>query len=265
MGLFGSILKVGGSLAGSLLGGSSSKKAAKKAAEAQAAALNNASALLRDQFGLTSGLLTPSITAGNKAIGGISDLLGLGSSTTQSQAIDNLKGSPLYQALFGNGLEALNANASATGGLRGGNLQDATMDFGRDTLAQVIQQQLSNLGGLAQLGQRSALGLGELGSSNASALANLAAGVGNVKAGAALANGAANNSLFSSLGEIGGQLGGLFDSGGLLASILKRDNVSDSRSNGGITGTLPSFLGSSTNPYNLGTIDTSPLIQRIGF
>lgn len=265
MGLFGSILKVGGSLAGSLLGGSSSKKATAKAAQANAEALSNASNLLRDQFGVTSALLNPSIAAGNKAVGGISDLLGLGSSTTQSQAIDSLKGSPLYQALFGNGLEALNANASATGGLRGGNLQDATMDFGRDTLAQIIQQQLSNLGGLASLGQRSALGLGELGSNNASALANLATGAGNVKAGAALATGAANNSLFSSLGDIAGQLGNLFDGGSLLSSILGRDNVNDSRSNGGITGTLPSFLGSSTSPYNLGTIDTSPLIQKIGF
>ena len=106
MGILGSIFKAV-PVVGDILSANSSKKAAKKAAAAQTEALNKAITALNQQFGISATNLQPSINAGNNAIGGISDLLGLGSSKTQSQAIDNLKGSPLYQALFGNGLEAL--------------------------------------------------------------------------------------------------------------------------------------------------------------
>jgi hypothetical protein len=43
-------------------------------------------------------------------------------------------------------------NASATGGLRGGNTERSLADFGADTLAATIQQQLASLGGLAGMG-----------------------------------------------------------------------------------------------------------------
>lgn len=70
----------------------------------------------------------------------------------QSAAIAALKESPLYQSLYSTGEEALLANASATGGLRGGNTETGLANFGRDTLASVIQQQLSNYSGAINSG-----------------------------------------------------------------------------------------------------------------
>jgi hypothetical protein len=43
-------------------------------------------------------------------------------------------------------------DASATGGVRGGNTQRSLADFGADTLMKTILQQLSSLGGLAGMG-----------------------------------------------------------------------------------------------------------------
>lgn len=82
----------------------------------------------------------------------------------QQGAIDALKASPLYQSLYRNGEEAVLANASATGGLRGGNTTTSLANFGADTLSSVIQQQLANYG--------SAIGAG-LGANNSTTNANL--------------------------------------------------------------------------------------------
>jgi hypothetical protein len=71
----------------------------------------------------------------------------------QGAAITALQASPYYQSLYKNGLEANLQNASATGGIRGGNEVRSLADFGADTLNQTIQQQLSALAGLAGMGQ----------------------------------------------------------------------------------------------------------------
>lgn len=77
-----------------------------------------------------------------------------------SSAIDALKNSPLYQSLYHNGEQAILANASATGGLRGGNAETSLYNLGNNTLAQVYQQQLANLGSLSSLGENAAAGVG---------------------------------------------------------------------------------------------------------
>ncbi len=107
----------------------------------------------------------------------------------QQAAIDALKGSPLYTSLYRNGEEALLSNASATGGLRGGNTQGALYNLGADTLAGVIQQQLSNLGGIANMGMGSAGQLGSFGANAANQIGNSLTQQGQARAGSALARG----------------------------------------------------------------------------
>lgn len=141
----------------------------------------------------------------------------------QQSAIDQLKASPLFQSLFRTGQEAIDQNASATGGLRGGNVQSSLANFGSDTLAKVIQQQLSNLGGLSGQGLSAAGTSGQLGASAAGSVANLFGAQGQAQAGGILNASAAKagglGSLINGIGDVGKTL--TSGQGGILGSIGK--------------------------------------------
>ncbi len=91
--------------------------------------------------------LTPFTSGGTAATDGVAG---------QQAAIERLQGSPMLQSIYRQGEEALLQNASKLGGLRGGNIQRSLADFGADTLAKVIQQQIGNLSGIAQGGLNAA-------------------------------------------------------------------------------------------------------------
>jgi hypothetical protein len=235
-----------GSIVGGLLGGKGAKKAAKAAARAQQQSAQMAIDQQNRLFDITRADNLPFIQAGQKAVGAEGDLLGLNGGDVQSTAIQGLKDSPLFRSLYDTGEEALLANASATGGLRGGNTQRGLADFGSDTLARVIQQQLSNLGGLRGSGQATGTALGGLSGNNAAQISALLNQQGSAKAGGILANAAINanntNNVFSSLGSFLGQGGGLssiFKPGG---SIPSSASISNSV-NGFVGGYNPSFPG----------------------
>jgi hypothetical protein len=135
-----------------LIGGGASKKAAKSAARDQNAALDKAIAEQRRQFDITQANFAPYRDTGGKGLAGLGDLVGVNGAPQQQAAIDALKNSPFFQSLFRTGEETVLQNASATGGLRGGNTERSLADFGADTLAATIQQQLASLGGLAGMG-----------------------------------------------------------------------------------------------------------------
>lgn len=190
------------SFVGGLLGSGSQKKAARRAADAQVAALQQAIDENRRQFDVTQTNLQPWLTAGQEALGGQMDLLGLGEGGAAGQAasIEDLRGSPLYQSLYDNGEEAVLANASATGGLRGGNTQRGLANFGRDTLAQVIENMFAKLGGISGAGNETATNLGGLGAQNADAIGQAFVGQGNARASRYLAQGQINNNMWNSAG-----------------------------------------------------------------
>lgn len=124
----------------------------------------------------------------------------------QAAAIARLKESPLFQSLFDTGLEATTQNAAATGGLRGGNAQRSFADFGRDTLTQVILQQLGSLGQIAGQGQATGSFLGQLGANAASNLSNLFGQQGQARAGGILGAQAGRNQMISGFANIGDSL-----------------------------------------------------------
>lgn len=135
-----------------------------------------------------------------------------GGAQGQQQAINQFEQSPMFQALARQGEDAILQNASATGGLRGGNVQGALAQFRPALLNQQIQQQFQNLGGITTLGQRSAAGVGAGGQEAANQIGNALTQAGQAQAGGALAQGAAFN---NALGQISGfaAFGG-FGSGG---------------------------------------------------
>ncbi len=159
MGIFSSIA--------SFFGASKKKKAAGQAAAAQQAAAQQAIDAVTAQQAATQASLAPWTEAGRKALSGQSDLLGLNGGSMQADAIAALKDSPLFQSLFRTGQETILQNGSATGGLRGGDIQSSLANFGSDTLARVIQNQLANLGGISEGGNATATNIGQLGAGTA--------------------------------------------------------------------------------------------------
>lgn len=193
-------------IGGSAIAAGSAKSAANNAAASQERMNAQALALQKEQYDQTRSDLMPWQTAGQSALGQQGNLLGLNGAGQQQSAIDQLKASPLYQSLFNNGQTTLLQNASATGGLRGGNTQGALANFGRDTLASVIESQLSNLGGVSGQGQNAAAQVGTFGANAASTGAQLLNNTGAAQGNAAYAVGGANAGFGQTLAS---QLSGL--------------------------------------------------------
>jgi len=194
MSLFSSIV--------SFFGAKKKGKAASQAAAAQIAAQQQGLDYIRQQQAATQAALAPYTEAGAKALTGSSNLLGLNGGAVQQSSIDNLQNSPLYQSIFRTGQEAVLQNASATGGLRGGNTQRGLANFGADTLASVIQQQLAGYTGLQNLGANVGSDLGQLGASAANSIAGLYGAQGTTRAGGVLAKAEAGQQQLTGLGNI---------------------------------------------------------------
>lgn len=133
--------------------------------------------------------------------------------TEQGAAIAALQASPLYQSLYRTGQEAVLQNGAATGGLRGGNIQNSLANFGRDTLSQTIQQQLANLSGVANSGLAAAGTQANAATGAGQALAGLNTGAGDITAGGILQRSTINantiNSVSKGLGSIVNTIPGL--------------------------------------------------------
>lgn len=209
------------SFVGGLLGAGSQKKAIKKATQAQIDAMNKAIAEQQRQFDLTRGDLAPAREALAPSIGGLEDLLGLHGNEASGAAIDQLKNSPLYTSLYNNGLESLLQNASATGGLRGGNTERSLAGFGADTLSSVISDQLSRLGGLAGLGLGATEAGAGFGQHTADAIGSLFQQQGQARASGALAKGGINAQMWNNAGGFLDQaISAFMPGGGGMASMF---------------------------------------------
>lgn len=191
----GAVATVGGSIASS----SAQKSAANKASAAQTASNQAAMEQQQAQYNQTRSDLMPWQTAGTTALGQQGDLLGLNGGAAQQSAISAQQNSPLYESLFRNGQNTMLANASATGGLRGGNTQGALANFGKDTLAQVIESQLNRLGGVSEQGQNAAAQTGQFGAQAANQTSALLNNTGAAQANAAYAVGGANANMINSI------------------------------------------------------------------
>ena len=187
-----------------LIGGLAQSRAARSAAGAQERAAMAGIEEQRRQFDTLRELLQPYVEAGTPALQGMQALAGLGGAEAQRAAIGQLEASPLLQAQMEQGERALLQRASATGGLRGGNVQAALAQFRPQMLQQAIEQQYNRLGGLTTLGQRSAVGVGAEGTALGQNVSNLLQQQGAAQAGARLAGAAP----FVGLSQIPGQLAG---------------------------------------------------------
>lgn len=183
-----------------LFGAGAQKKASRKAEAAQLAALDKAMGEQRRQFDLTRADYAPYLETGTHALGQQGDLVGLNGDEAQGSAIERLRASPLYKTLFESGEEAVLQNASATGGIRGGNTQRGLADFGADTLMQTILHQLGQLGGLSGRGQEAVGGVSAFGANSTNNISNILGQQGAVRAGGLLTRGGITAGMWNNAG-----------------------------------------------------------------
>jgi len=192
-------------IAGSAISSSKASEASKQAAATQAAAQGNAIEAQNAQFQQIQELLKPYITAGKTdltqpyiqagpgALQGMQGLAGLRGNAEQQAAIEQIKQGAQFQELAKQGEQGILQNASATGGLRGGNVQAALGQFRPALLNQLIESQYGKLAGLTslgstsaenllRLGQASAAGVGAVGQQSAQNIGNLMVGQGAAQA-----------------------------------------------------------------------------------
>lgn len=184
-------------LVGGYMSSQAQKDAASSAADAQTASSDASIAQMQKQFDAVQALLKPYVTAGTASLGSQASLIGLNGNNAQQQAIDALKASPYYQSQLKAGTDSILANASATGGLRGGNTQAALAEFSPALLAQTIQQQYQNLGGITSIGQNAAAMTGNAGMQTATGISSALQQAGAATAGGYLAQGKADATLWN--------------------------------------------------------------------
>jgi hypothetical protein len=176
--------------------------AAGEAAGIQAGAAEAGIAEQRRQFDALQALLKPYTEAGQPALEAQQAFLGLRGPEAERAAIERISGGERFQELTRQGEEALLQRASATGGLRGGNVQAALAQFRPQVLNQLIEEQYGRLGGMTTLGQRSAAGVGAAGMESGTNVANLLAQQGAARAGGEIGEAKAYGSLFNLPGQL---------------------------------------------------------------
>jgi len=212
---------LGGMIGSSLGGALEGQQSAGQAANIQSTSAQGGIDEQRRQFDAIQKLLQPYSQAGQGALGQQQALLGLSGAPAQQGAISALQSSPQYTAMLQQGENAMLQNASATGGLRGGNTQAALAQFRPALLAQTIQDQYARLGGLTSLGQNAAAGVGNAGMQTGANIANLMGQQGAAQAGGVLAQNQLGNAvqggfgLLQSMGGFGKQGGSFQDVGGV--------------------------------------------------
>jgi hypothetical protein len=190
-----------------IIGAGVSISASKRASKTQMQAADRTADEQRAAREEMRAYLAPYTSAGTPALQAQMAALGLAGPEEQQAYVSQQEQSPIFQALARQQEEAILQNASATGGLRGGNVQGALAQFRPALLNQFLDQQYERLGGLTRLGQASAAGVGASGITSATNIGQAYTQAGQAQAGGILGQANAFN---QAIGTIGGQLPGLF-------------------------------------------------------
>ncbi len=194
-----------GSVVGSALGvESGAEKAAKRAAAAQQQGLEAGITEQRRQFDVTQANLRPFQEAGVGALAGQQALLGLSGQDEQAAAFAALNQSPGQQFLRDRAQKNLLRNASAIGGLGGGNVRSALVQQGVGFAQQDLQNQFGRLGQLAGQGQSAATSIGQFGQQTASGIQRGLEGASQARASGILGAQQAKSDQFNQLVSLAG-------------------------------------------------------------
>ena len=241
------VVKVGTfGLVDDITGSEAAGEAGQAAAAVQAEAAQAGIQENRRQFDLNRADLQPRIQGGNEAFDQQRILLGLGSAPTSSgapmggstsgragrrlsaegftpqgpsapgpsaeeqqrQAFASFNESPGQRFLRDRAQKNLLRNASAIGGLGGGNVRTALVEQGAGFAQQDFNNQFARLGQLAGQGQNAANTSGQLGAQSASQIGNLQANQGAAQASGIIAPSQANTDATNQILQLGGTVVG---------------------------------------------------------
>ena len=200
---------IGSSVVGGLISSDAQRSASNTAADAQREASQQGIAEQQRQFDAIQKLLAPYVQAGSGALTGQQNLIGLNGNGPQQSAIDALRTSPQFTSAQQLGEQSILSSASATGGLRGGNVQAALAQFSPQLLSQMINDQYSRLGGITSMGQNSAVMQGNAGMQTGNNVTQLLGQIGQARAGGALAQGRATSGWVNGMTGAIGQFAGM--------------------------------------------------------
>jgi hypothetical protein len=242
-------LAAGGLVAGgNILSGILGSDAASKASSQESSALQQGINFQQGVFNTTQQNLSPFINSGNTALSSLMGLLGLGGSgqnATAQSAFNGFAQTPSYQFPLQQGNLALNRQL-ASAGLSGSGaaLKDA-VQYNQGYASQGLGSYLSQLGGVSQLGQQSAVQLGSQGNQASSLLGNLFNQQGQAQAAGTIGS---TNAITGALGQgIAGLVGNNANIGGQSSTL----------------GSLVSGLGSAFGTSSFGSPGQTALINQV--
>ena len=177
---------IGGAIGSALGGAIEGSQAVGQASDVQQQAAQGGIDEQRRQFDEITKILSPYTQAGAGALTAQQALAGLGGPEAERADIERISGGETYKALAQQGEEALLQRASATGGLRGGNIQAALGQFRPQLLSSLIEQQYGRLGGITDVGQASAARQAAFGQQTGANVSNLIGQRGSAQAGGIL-------------------------------------------------------------------------------
>jgi hypothetical protein len=206
----------GAALVSGIYSANKQSHAAQDAAGQQAEYAQEGIAEQRRQFDAIQKLLSPYVAQGTTALTAQGNLTGLNGADAQGAAIQALQSGPQFQSMLKQGESSILANASATGGLRGGNTQAALAQFSPALLSATINDQYARLGGLSSMGLGAATQTGNFGQASTGNVQQLLQQQGAALAGGSLAQGRAQAGYANAFGNALGAYGafGGFSRGG---------------------------------------------------
>lgn len=196
---------------GAILGGVMSSQGAQGAAQTQANAANQATQAELQMYNQNVQRLAPWTGAGSSALG---TLQGLMPSLTTPFSAAQYQQSPGYQWQLGQGINAIQNSAAASGGVNSGNTLKALMGYGQGLANQDYQQALQNYqnwqgqvynmySGISNTGANAAGQMAGIGSQVGQNIGNNITGAGNALAAGQVGSSNAIGNSLSSLGNLG--------------------------------------------------------------
>lgn len=211
---------IGSTLVGGALQSQTIRESTEKATKAQTESTEAGIEEARRQFDAAQELLAPFVQAGETSLTSMMALSGQAGEEAQAEQIRMIQESPGFAETVQAGEEAILASGSATGGLRGGNIQGALAQYRPQMLQQAIADRYNQLGALTQMGQASAAGQASAGIQTGQNVTGLLQNLGNVQGQQAMASGLSQANMWGTIAGLPGTLAGMSGSGDSLLDTL---------------------------------------------